>query len=107
MSQCRDSASCVTVASVNRIRCTSWIGRLVVTANRRVVQKREDGRFEVIKPGNSRASAITETQRDGIDRARTILGNDGGGELQVRALNGSIRQQDTVHPGNDPRSSEG
>lgn len=78
-----------------------------MAVNKRVVQKREDGRFEVIRPGSTRASAITDTQRDGIDRARKILGNDGGGELQVRALNGSIRQQDTIHPGNDPRSSEG
>lgn len=78
-----------------------------MTVNKRVVQKRDDGRFEVIKPGSNRASAVTDTQRDGIDRARQILGNDGGGELQVRALNGSIRQQDTIHPGNDPQSSRG
>lgn len=78
-----------------------------MTVNKRVVQKRQDGRFEVIKPGGARASAITDTQRAGIDRAREILGNDGGGELQVRALSGSIRQQDTIHPGSDPRTSEG
>lgn len=78
-----------------------------MAVNKRVVQKRDDGRFEVVKPGAARASAITETQRDGVDRARAILGNDGGGELQVRALNGSIRQQDTIQPGNDPRSSKG
>lgn len=78
-----------------------------MAANKRVVQKRGDGRFEVITPGGARASAITDTQRGGIDRAREILGNDGGGELQVRALNGSIRQQDTIRPGNDPLSSKG
>lgn len=78
-----------------------------MTVNKRLVQKREDGRFEVIKPGGARASAITDTQKGGIDRAREILGNNGGGELQVRSLNGSIRQQDTIHPGNDPRSSKG
>lgn len=78
-----------------------------MTVNKRVVQQRDDGRFEVVKPGGTRASAVTDTQKDGIDRARQILGNDGGGELQVRALNGSIRQQDTIHPGSDPRSSRG
>lgn len=78
-----------------------------MTVNKRVVQKRDDGHFEVVKPGGARASAVTDTQRDAIDRARQILGNDGGGELQVRGLNGSIRQQDTIHPGNDPRSSKG
>lgn len=76
-------------------------------ANRRIVQRRADGDFEVRKPGAVRASAVTATQREGIDRARGILGNDGGGELQVRGLNGRIRQQDTIEPGNDPRRSKG
>lgn len=75
--------------------------------NKRIVQKRDDGQWEVRKPGSDRASAVTATQADGIGRAREILGNDGGGELQVRALNGTIRSQDTIAPGNDPRSSKG
>lgn len=75
--------------------------------NRRIVQQRDDGKYEVVQPGGARASAITDTQADGIQRARDILRNDGGGELQVRGLNGAIRQQDTIHPGNDPRSSKG
>lgn len=68
---------------------------------------RDDGKTEVRKPGAARASAVVRTQSEGIDRARQILGNDGGGELQVRGLNGTIRKQDTVHPGNDPKSSKG
>lgn len=76
-------------------------------ANRRIVQQRQDGDWEVRKPGADRASAITSTQADGINRARDILSNDGGGELQVRSLQGTIRQQDTIAPGNDPRSSKG
>lgn len=75
--------------------------------NKRVVQRREDGKTEVRKPGAARASAIVDNQAKGIDRAREILGNDGGGELQVRGLNGQIRKQDTVPPGNDPKSSKG
>lgn len=75
--------------------------------NKRVVQSRADGGYEVRKPGAARASAVTPTQRDGISRAREILGNDGGGELQVRGRNGQIRKQDTIKPGNDPRSSKG
>ena len=75
--------------------------------NKRVVQKRDDGDWEVRQPGSSRASAIVPTQADGIDRAREILGNAGGGELQIRGLNGQVRAQDTVDPGNDPRSSKG
>lgn len=75
--------------------------------NKRVVQKRDDGNWEVRKPGSDRASAVTPRQSDGIDRAREILANDGGGELQVRGKNGQIRAQDTIDPGNDPRSSKG
>lgn len=75
--------------------------------NKRVVQRRDDGKWEVRRPGSDRASAVISTQADGINRAREILGNDGGGELQVRSLRGTIRAQDTIPRGNDPRSSEG
>lgn len=75
--------------------------------NKRVVQRRDDGNWEVRKPGSDRASAVTHTQAEGIHRARDILRNDGGGELQVRSLKGTIREQDTIPSGNDPRSSEG
>ncbi|MBN9741998.1 hypothetical protein DMP23_12910 [Amycolatopsis sp. A1MSW2902] len=75
--------------------------------NRRIVQRREDGKTEVRKPGASRASAIVDNQSQGIERAREILANDGGGELQVRGLKGTIRRQDTIAPANDPRESKG
>lgn len=75
--------------------------------NKRTVQRRDDGNYEVVKPGSTRASAVTDTQSAGIDRAREILANDGGGELAVRGNNGQIRKQDTIKPGNDPRSSKG
>ncbi|MBK8469821.1 MAG: DUF2188 domain-containing protein [Actinomycetales bacterium] len=76
-------------------------------ANKRIVQRHVDGGWEVRKPGADRASAVTRTQAEGIVRAREILGNDGGGEMQVRAADGTIRAQDTISPGNDPRSSRG
>ncbi len=75
--------------------------------NRRIVQKRDDGRFEVKKPESTRASAVAKTQGEAIGRARQILSKDGGGELQVRGLNGQIRKQDTISPANDPRSTKG
>jgi hypothetical protein len=76
-------------------------------SNRRIVQRRDDGKTEVRKPGANRASRVVDNQAAGIEAARRILANDGGGELQVRGLNGQIRKQDTVAPGNDPRSSKG
>jgi len=74
------------------------------TVNKRVVQKRADGKTEVREPGASRASAVVGNQAEGIARAREILANVGGGEIQVRGLNGQIRQQDTVKPGGCPES---
>jgi hypothetical protein len=71
-------------------------------ANRRIVQPRDDGNWEVKKPGADRASAVTDTQSGAIDRARQILTNDGGGELTIKGENGRIRDSDTVRPGNDP-----
>lgn len=78
-----------------------------MSANKRTVQRRDDGNYEVRKPGATRASAVEPTQTAAIDRARTILRNDGGGELAVRGNNGQIRAQDTIKPGNDPRRSKG
>ena len=75
--------------------------------NKRIVQRRDDGNWEVRKPGSQRASDVVDTQGDGINRARTILGNSGGGEMQIRSRKGTIRAQDTVAPGDDPRRSKG
>jgi hypothetical protein len=75
--------------------------------NKRVVQRRDDGGYEVRKANSVRASAVTTTQSAAIHAGRRILSKDGGGELQIRGLNGQIRQQDTIRPGNDPRSTKG
>jgi predicted RNase H-like HicB family nuclease len=69
---------------------------------RRVVQPSESGGWDVVKPSASRASAHTDTQAAAITRAREILQNTGGGELEIRGRNGQIRDSDTVAPSNDP-----
>lgn len=76
-------------------------------ANQRNVVPDPNGGWRVEKPGATRASAVADTQAQAIDRGRQILGNDGGGELKIHGRDGAIRQQDTVAPGNDPRSSKG
>ena len=53
-------------------------------ANRRIVQQRGDGRWEVKAPRADRASAVADTQAAAIDRAHKILRNDGGGELTIK-----------------------
>lgn len=78
-----------------------------MTSNKRVVQRRSDGKTEVRAPGAARASAIVDNQAAGVARARQILSKDGGGELLIRGLNGQIRAQDTIKPGNDPESFRG
>jgi len=71
-------------------------------ANRRIVQPRPDGSWEVRAPKAERASAVAPTQSAAIERAREILKNDGGGELTIKGENNRIRDSDTVPPGRDP-----
>ena len=51
---------------------------------------------------SSRASSTHSTQRGAEQAARRMLGNQGGGELTTKGLNGRIRSKDTIAPGNDP-----
>ena len=69
--------------------------------NERHVVPRPNG-WAVVKPGSKRVSALTDTQQEGIDRARDILGNDGGGELVIYRQDGTIRDSDTIPPGKNP-----
>lgn len=70
--------------------------------NERHVTPHPDGGWQVTKPGANRPSARTATQAEGVDRAREILGRDGGGEVVIHRPDGSIRDADTVAPGRDP-----
>jgi hypothetical protein len=74
---------------------------------RRIVKPNSDGGWDVAGRNAKRASAHYDKQGDAIARARQILGNVGGGELEVRGRDGAVRKQDTVPRGNDPRSSKG
>lgn len=67
-------------------------------ANKRVVQRRDDGNWEVRTPGAGRASAITNTQTQGIDRAGTT---DPGQRRRRRAAGTRARRN---HPGTRHRA---
>jgi hypothetical protein len=69
---------------------------------RHVVHDRESGKWRVVAPHAERASALTDTQAQAIDRAREILHNQGGGELVIHGLDGQIRGKDTIPPAHDP-----
>lgn len=68
----------------------------------RHVTPRGDGDWQVTAPSADRASAVTSTQAEAIDRARQIVHNRGGGEVVIHGRDGRIRDSDTVAPGNDP-----
>ena len=70
--------------------------------NRRHVVPNPKGGWDVKKPGAERSSAHTETQAEGINRARDIVSNAGGGEVTIHGRDGKMRDSDTIRPGNDP-----
>lgn len=70
--------------------------------NCRHVVPNADGGWDVVAPGGKRRSAHTDTQAEGIARAREIVRNAGGGEVRIHGRDGRIRDSDTVAPGNDP-----
>lgn len=79
----------------------------MTTQNPRHVVPNSGGGWDVKAPGATRASSHHDTQADAINRGREIIGNAGGGELNIHGRDGSIRAKDTIPKGNDPRSSKG
>ena len=77
-------------------------GRPLSSRNERHVTPHPDGGWQVTRPGGDRAISRNDTQAEAIDRARELLHNDGGGELVIHRPDGTIRDSDTVAPGNDP-----
>ncbi len=70
-------------------------------SNRHVVPN-PDGGWDVKKPRGDRSSSHQPTQSDAIKRAKEIVDNAGGGEVIIHRPDGTIRNSDTVAPGNDP-----
>lgn len=75
--------------------------------NNRHVVPNQGGGWDVVKPNAQRASSHHDTQSDAINRGRQIVGNAGGGELNIHGRDGAIRAKDTIAPGNDPRNIKG
>lgn len=70
--------------------------------NERHVVPSPGGGWDVIAPKAGHASVHVDTQAEGVDRARQIVHNTGGGEVVIHRPDGSIRDSDTVSPGHDP-----
>lgn len=68
----------------------------------RMISKRPDGTWANKRNDSDKASSLHNTQREAENAARTMLKNQGGGELTTQGRNGKIRSKDTIAPGNDP-----
>jgi uncharacterized protein YdaT len=68
------------------------------------VTKNPGGGWKVSKEAGKRASAITETQKEAIERARSIAQREQS-EVVVHGVDGKIREK-TSH-GNDPHPPKG
>lgn len=71
--------------------------------NDRYVQPRPDGKWEGVKEDHQRASVVTDTQKEAIDRMRTVVHNAGGGELVIKDRHNQIRDKDTIKPGHESK----
>jgi Uncharacterized protein conserved in bacteria (DUF2188) len=65
--------------------------------NDRYVVRRPEG-WAVVKEDHKRASALTRTQQEAIDRARQITDNLGGGEVRVQNRHRQFREGERVRP---------
>jgi len=68
----------------------------------RTVYRRDDDQWVNKRNDAGKASSVHDTQREAIDAASEMLGNQGGGELTIKGMDGKIRSKDTIPPGNDP-----
>ncbi len=77
------------------------VHQLSKQSNRHVVPN-PGGGWDVKAPNAQRSSAHTRAQAEAEQRAKEIVGNLGGGEVVIHRPVGTIRDSDTVPPGNDP-----
>lgn len=67
-----------------------------MTKNNYWVSPSDDG-WRAKREGATRAAGVFETQRGAENYARSILQNNGGGELITQSLHGPIRSKDTIN----------
>ncbi len=65
-------------------------------------------KWALVDPTKSRATAVTNTQRESIDRGRQVgRNNPAGAELNIHRPNGQVRAKDSVGNASDPRKTKG
>jgi hypothetical protein len=65
-------------------------------SDRYVQPNRERGGCDIVKEDHQRVSAHTRTKREAINGARTIIKNQGGGELGIKNEQGRLIDSDTI-----------
>lgn len=70
-----------------------------IMSNNQHVTPRPDGNWQVKGAGNSRATAVTSTQKQAIEIAKSIAINKKS-EVVIHGKNGQIREKNSY--GNDP-----
>lgn len=68
----------------------------------RTVYRRDDGKWVNKRNDAERASSLHPTQQQAQNMAKSMLQNQGGGELSTKGRDGRIRSKDTIPPGRDP-----
>jgi hypothetical protein len=53
-----------------------------------IIEKRDDGRWSIKKPHAERSSAVEDTQREAITRAKNLAPE---GDIKVKGLDGKFR----------------
>ena len=62
----------------------------------------DNGGWAVKRAGGKQASSLHATQSEAEKAAKKVASNQGGGEVVIHRPDGTIRDKDTVPPGNDP-----
>lgn len=65
----------------------------------RIVSPREDGKWANKLSDGEQASSLHDTQAQAIDEAKTMLRNQGGGELTIQGTDGKFREKVSVAAG--------
>ena len=69
------------------------------------VTKRPDGQWQAKGEGASRASAVTKTKAEAVDRARELANAQRPGQIIIHKSDGAIQSERTY--GNDPYPPKG
>lgn len=62
--------------------------------DQRHITKRDDGKWQIVAPGYERASYVTDTQREAIERGKQICQNIGA-ELFIHGKDNKIRERNS------------